>query len=46
MKHEIEFVSYDGRYPNLCRGTLIMKIDGIEIEFNGLESGGKVSMDN
>lgn len=23
----IEFVSYDGEYPNLCRGTLKLKID-------------------
>lgn len=26
----VEFVSYDGAYPNLCSGTLIVRIDGIE----------------
>lgn len=24
----IEFVSYNGKYPNLCRGTLIIKVNG------------------
>ena len=24
----VEFVSYDGHYPNLCHGTLVLKIDG------------------
>ncbi len=27
---EIKFVSYDGKYPNLCRGNLILEIDGKE----------------
>ena len=26
----IEFVSYNGEYPNLCSGTLVVKIDGVE----------------
>ena len=30
---KIEFVSYDGRYPNLCSGTLTLKLDGIEKTF-------------
>lgn len=30
---KIEFVSYDGDYPNLCRGVLILKVDGEEIQF-------------
>lgn len=29
----IEFVSYDGTYPTLCSGKLIVKIDGKEISF-------------
>ncbi len=31
----IEFVSYDGCYPNLCSGDLIVKIDGVEHTFGG-----------
>ena len=30
---ELKFVSYDGEYPNLCSGVLIMELDGKEIEF-------------
>ena len=29
----IEFVSYTGRYPNLCRGVLTLKIDEKEVKF-------------
>lgn len=29
----VEFVSYDGEYPNLCSGLLIVKIDGKEVKF-------------
>ena len=31
--NKIEFVSYSGEYPNLCRGTLVVKIDGKEVSF-------------
>lgn len=34
----VEFVSYTGKYPNLCSGTLILKIDGEEHRF-GYNSG-------
>lgn len=33
MNKKIAFVSYDGEYPNLCSGVLILKIDGIEYKF-------------
>ena len=31
-KH-VKFISYTGRYPNLCRGVLTLEIDGIEYTF-------------
>lgn len=43
---KIEFIAYDGGYPNLCHGNLILKIDGELVEFhNVLESGGQVGFD-
>ena len=30
---KIEFVSYSGSYPNLCRGKLVVKIDGKNVSF-------------
>lgn len=40
-------VFYDGRYPNLCSGSLRVEIDGKEWVFpeNCLISGGDVSFD-
>ena len=29
----VKFISYDGKYPNLCRGTLMVEIDGEQIRF-------------
>lgn len=29
----LEFVSYDGRYPTLCMGKLVVKVDGKEVVF-------------
>ena len=29
----IEFVSYDGEWPSLCMGRLILKVNGEEIDF-------------
>lgn len=31
--NHVEFVSYTGEYPNLCRGVLTLKIDGEEVRF-------------
>jgi hypothetical protein len=41
----LKFVSYDGSYPNLCRGELVLSLDGHNIIFPQycLESGGSVS---
>lgn len=35
MKNHVEFVSYSGRYPNLCSGVLILRIDDEEVSFGG-----------
>ena len=32
----IKFISYDGEFPNLCRGTLLLEIDGEVIQFGGI----------
>lgn len=42
--NRLKFVSYDGDYPNLCRGKLVMELDGKQIKFPGgcLKSGGGV----
>lgn len=52
----VEFVSYTGRFPNLCSGILTVRIDGKEVTFGGYNgkadfpriwnSGGSVSFDN
>jgi hypothetical protein len=38
----LEFVSYDGRYPNLCSGTLVLSLNGKDVTFPEycLTSGG------
>lgn len=45
---EVKFVSYDGSYPNLCSGTLILSVDGTEWKFPEycLSSGGSVWFDD
>ena len=30
----VEFVSYDGRYPCLCSGNLVLKIEGETVKFD------------
>ena len=31
--NHVEFVSYSGKYPNLCSGVLMLRIDGLEYGF-------------
>lgn len=44
----VEFVSYDEDYPNLCSGTLVLRIDGKEVAFpeRCMRSGGAVWFDD
>ena len=43
----VEFVSYDGEYPNLCSGNLVLKIDGVDYKMPRycLVSGGSIWID-
>lgn len=40
----VSFVSYDGAFPNLCAGTLVLKVEGKPVTFprHSLVSGGRV----
>lgn len=31
--YRVKFVSYDGEYPNLCSGTLVLNVDGKDVTF-------------
>lgn len=43
----VKFVSYNGKYPCLCFGELIVEIDGKEVNLgNCLSSGGSVWFDD
>jgi len=46
-KDVLEFVSYNGRFPTLCSGKLVMRLNGNLITFPDycLDSGGRVSFD-
>lgn len=40
----VKFVSYDGKCPNLCSGTLVLEVDGEKREIpHALCSGGSIS---
>lgn len=42
----IKFISYTGKFPNLCSGTLTVEHDGTQYEINGNKAfytGGNVS---
>jgi hypothetical protein len=46
--HKVEFLSYDGAWPNLCSGKLSIAVDDCLWEFPDycLSSGGSVSFDD
>jgi len=48
MSNKLKFISYDGEYPNLCSGTLILNLNGKDVVFPNycLSSGGSVSFDD
>jgi len=33
MRDRVKFVSYNGHYPNLCSGNLVLEIDGENVRF-------------
>lgn len=35
MPRLVKFISYTGKYPNLCNGILTLEIDGKEVRFGG-----------
>jgi len=41
----VKFVSYDGKYPNLCSGKLVLSVDGVIFNFPDycLSSGGGIN---
>jgi hypothetical protein len=41
---DVRFISYDGKFPNLCGGELVLAVDGIDYTFSrfALISGGDV----
>jgi hypothetical protein len=39
----VKFISYDGKWPSLCMGTLVIEVDGKKIELKDcLGSGGSI----
>lgn len=47
MTERLKFVSYDGKFPNLCSGTLVISLDNVKYSMKYcLCSGGSVWFDN
>ena len=47
MTDRLKFISYDGKFPNLCSGTLVISLDNVEYSMNHcLCSGGSVWFDD
>ena len=43
----VKFISYDGSYPNLCSGNLVVEVNGKRHNIdNALCSGGSISFDD
>ena len=42
----VKFISYSGRFPNLCSGTLTVEIEGQLVKIRGFCSGGSVWFDD
>lgn len=43
----IQFISYDGKYPNLCKGKLTLKVENDIVDFiDVLETNGRSYFDN
>lgn len=47
-KTEVKFISYDGKFPNLCNGTLVIEVSGVQFQIapHTFESGGSVTFDD
>lgn len=45
---EVKFISYDGKAPTLCSGTLTIEVAGVEFVLppHTFESGGSVTFDD
>lgn len=46
MSPKIEFVSYSGKYPNLCMGVLKFRVNKKLYTIKGLISGGSIGFHN
>lgn len=47
MNADVRFISYNGRYPNLCRGTLVIEVNGKQYSLlYALASGGAAYFTN